>query len=198
LEVVRSADDAWFEAVDKDEPLEQGDILRNCPVPVFASALPSTEEAARIVEVVYDLEILDVIILSQSCDITMQDGKPRRVEDIVTCPAWELPKLREVYPEIDRGGSISEIIKGRRPLWHALAPSSISGLERAHTFLEFRRIIVLPAAHLEALATLQSRRLRLRSPWREHMSYAAGALLSRPAIPEPVPMPPKPTTSPPR
>jgi hypothetical protein len=189
---------SWYEAVDQDKPLEQGDILRACPVPVITSILPLTEAAAQSAEVAYDFDVLDLIILSQSCDITMQGGRPRRVDDIVVCPAWELPRLREDYPEIDRGSFIADIIRGRIPLWHALAPSEISGLERSHTFLEFRRIVVLPAAHLDALAIMQSRRLRLRSPWREHMSYAAGALLGRPAIPEPAPTPPKPTAHPTR
>jgi hypothetical protein len=192
LEAAGSADQAWYEVVDKDNPLEQGDILRACPVPVITSLLPATEEAAQTADVTYDIDVVDIIILSQSCDIAMQGGRPRRVEDIVVCPAWELPKLREDYPEIDRGSFISDIIKGRVPLWHALAPSDLPGLERSHAFLELRRIIVLPAMHLEALSDMQSRRLRLRSPWREHMSYAAGALLGRPAIPSPAPTPPKP------
>jgi len=49
----------------------------------------------------------------------------------------------------------------------------------------------VPVGWAEAIATEQSPRLRLRSPWKEHMAAAVGNLFSRPALPYPIPPIPK-------
>src|SRR5687768_1907085 len=89
--------------VDKDAPLEQGDLLLNCAVPVIVGDLPVTQEAAENSDPpVIDYHFMDLMVLSQSCDITVQQGRPRRVEQIVVCPAWTLADFRQEYPEIGK------------------------------------------------------------------------------------------------
>lgn len=155
--------------------------------------LPTSEQEANENEYTAGFDFLDVMVLSQTCDIIVQPNGVRRVSQIVACPVWELPRLRKVQPEVDRSGFLGNVIKGHVPLWHALAPCKLPGLERPHMFLELKRILTIPVDQAEELAGQQSPRLRLLSPWREQMSYAVGTLLSRPAIPHPVPPLPKPS-----
>lgn len=130
--------------------------------------------------------------LSQSCDLAIQANGRRRTEQVVVCPIWEFSQLREVLPTIGRE-LLGNVIRGRVPAWHALAPCTLRGFERQHLFADFNRIATVPITWVETLAIQQSPRLRLRSPWREHMSAAVGLFFSRPAIPEPIP--PLPPTS---
>jgi hypothetical protein len=190
LEAADASDLEWFAAVDWDTPLQQGDLLRDCAVPVIQGDLPVTREAAAVTDPPeIDYHFMDLMVISQSCDITMQRGRPRRVEQILVCPAWTFADFRATYPEIGRD-TIRNMLAGRMPLWHVLAPCNLPELQRGHTFLEFRRIMSLPDSHLDGCRNLHPRRLRLRSPWLEHMAYAAGYLIGRPAIPtEPPPIP---------
>lgn len=185
-----SGDSEWFMAIDKDAPLVQGDLLVDCVVPIIVGDLPISRQAVESMEPPdIDFHVMDLMILSQSCDLDMQQGRPRRVEQIVVCPAWTLAAFRKAYPTIGKQ-TVGNMLAGKMPLWHVLAPSTLPELERSHTFLEFRRIMSLPGAHLDASKGLRPHRLRLRSPWREHMAYAAGYLLGRPAIPtDPPPIP---------
>jgi len=54
----------WFSVVEGEE-LEQGDLLRNCPVPVVHVPGGFAEGG----EVDVDIQIHDLCVLTQSCDL---------------------------------------------------------------------------------------------------------------------------------
>jgi hypothetical protein len=55
----------WYEIVEGDE-IEQGDLLKACPVlvPVPELSLPLPDET-----IVADQETFDVVVMTQSCDV---------------------------------------------------------------------------------------------------------------------------------
>lgn len=173
---------SWYEVVEGSS-LEQGDILSRCPVVVSQGDVPTPVDATLPMALPGRVVFFDVVVLSQSCDMAVQPDGRRRVEHVVVCPVWEVPSAGERFSR----SIIGNVLAGRVPTWHALAPSSLPGLERPHLFMELRRILTVPVDWAESVAAQRSPRLRLGSPWKEHMSAAVGNLFSRPALPYPIP-----------
>ena len=173
---------SWYELAEGPN-LEQGDILPRFPLTIVDAGLPASENIQDGPAPFINILIVDVIVLSQSCDIAVQPDGRRRVEHVVVCPVWEVATPNERFSR----SMIGNVLAGRAPTWHALAPSTLPGLERPHLFMELRRILTVPVEWAEAIAAQRSPRLRLRSPWREHMAAAVGNLFSRPALPYPIP-----------
>ena len=75
----------WYQLVQGDD-IEQGDLLEGCPIflPPEDLAETSLSEAA------FRWEELDVIVMSQTCD--MVKGR-EKVTDVLLCPAWRRPEL---------------------------------------------------------------------------------------------------------
>ena len=173
---------SWYEIVEGPN-LEQGDILPRFPITIVDADLPTSEGGQTGPDPIVHILVVDIIVLSQSCDITVQPDGRRRVDHVVVCPAWEVPSASERFSR----SMIGNILASRVPTWHALAPCTLPGLERPHLFMELRRILTVPVEWAEAIATKQSPRLRLGSPWKEHLAAAVGNLFSRPALPYPIP-----------
>lgn len=184
MQVADAAGSSWYETVEGPS-LEQGDILPRCLVPVVEAELPPAEVLATTSPLPARADVFDVIVLSQSCDIAVQEDGSRKVDQVVLCPVWELPRLQAQLPDLNRRSFIDNVIRGRTPTWHALAPCALPGFERPHYFVELRRIFTIPVGWAEAVAARESPRLRLRSPWREQLAESVGRLFSRVAIPRP-------------
>jgi len=190
LQVSDSAGPSWYEAVEGPD-LEQGDILPRCPVLVAEAEAPTPEMLATASRLPAKIDVFDIIVLSQSCDIAIQQDGSRKVDQVVLCPVWELPHLRHQFPKLISQNFIDNVIGKRVRTWHALAPCALPGFDRAHYFVELRRIFTIPIGWAEAVAIRESPRLRLRSPWREQFSETVGKLFSQVAIPYPIPRPPR-------
>lgn len=173
---------SWYEVVE-GRNLEQGDLLVQCPVVVAHGDIPTEVDVTLPIALSGRVATADVMVLSQSCDITVQRDGRRRVDHVVVCPVWEVQTASERFSR----SMIGNVLAGRVPTWHALAPCTLPGLERRHLFMELRRILTVPVEWAEAIAAQRSPRLRLRSPWKEHMAAAVGNLFSRPALPYPIP-----------
>lgn len=61
----------WFELVTDSEEITQGDIIKNCPVPILKGI--NINKEGQNVEA--EIEIIDGIILSQACDIANKKNK---------------------------------------------------------------------------------------------------------------------------
>jgi hypothetical protein len=74
----------WYEVVDNNEPVLQGDLLLSChvPVPVQGSVLKEGDTPS------FEIIEYDVIIMSQSCDLVS-----RKLDLVLVCPIWKLSDL---------------------------------------------------------------------------------------------------------
>lgn len=165
--------DAWYELVESGT-LEQGDLLFQCPVSVLVSqSLPTSPEQP----VQVDLQTLDVIVMTQSCDL--ENGK---IPDVVLCAHWEVEEAKRQGLPLSKKEALSEVQKGRRPRYTLLNRAEILPLNLR--VVDCGRVFCLPFSYVQALAVSQGPRLRLRSPYREHLSQAFARFFMRVGLPQ--------------
>ncbi|MDG4756405.1 hypothetical protein [Micromonospora sp. WMMD710] len=175
------ADADWFEVCSGPQ-LMQGDVLFGCSVVKPHGA--STSDQADEIDV--SIDIVDVVVVTQSCDLE-HSGK---IENIL------LAKL-DSYDDI-----VSESLRQRRAdhigkagvkfrekcvrnqfpnfmlLRHFTGPPSL-----AWSLVDFRSLYILPKSVVEAHASNAGDRLRLLSPYREHLSQSFARYFMRVGLP---------------
>ena len=178
----------WFE-ITQDQLLQQGDLFTNCPVlvPSIANSEPPEDQSSEGSLHVVDLRYFDVVILSQTCDL--QQGKLKLV---LVAPYWPIevaeqyaePSVQE-YLRSKRGRE--EIRRGYVPSYHMLAESRVPNFEQGITLVDFRTTLCVPFAQLARLASDEPPRLRIQTPYREHLSQAFARFFMRVGLPADIP-----------
>lgn len=152
--------------------MEQGDILMECPVIVPASDLPfplSPEE-----DIAVDIEVFDVIVMTQSCDL-----EHHKLAYVIVCPHWDLIEAGEAENALANKNTHKEILRGRRPRYSMLEASTIPEAPMGIRIVDFGRVFSLPKAYICRHAEGLGPRLRLRPPYREHLSQAFARFFMR-------------------
>ena len=158
---------SWYEIV-HGESLLQGDMLVMCPVATVAGrwSFPIDEK-----QIAYEILQMNVIVMTQSCDLENQKI------DLVLLAGFN--DWRDtVLTEFHNGNTT---IKSR-DFRKKLIDGGIPGLSLLHkhdaepklewSVVDFHRLYTLPKAFLEQYAKALGPRLRLRSPYREHLAQA--------------------------
>jgi hypothetical protein len=159
----------WYAAV-QGEGLEQGDLLRSCPV-----YRPTAEGALR-------HENADVIVLSHSCDLGHD-----KLEMVQVCPYWPLEMLAGRVPFLQNKRGKEELRRGNLPGYHLLNRCDLPGLEGDFLVVDFRALFGVHLDTSRGLARQQSPRLRLLPPYREHLAQAFARFFMRVGLPVDVP-----------
>lgn len=169
---------SWYE-IATGEDLEQGDILFNLPVVELPVDFPWPQEEDTEIEQQFDIHAIDGAIMSQTCDLQ----QPGKLEFVVFCPVY----LLDETPEFS-GKDKREILRqGRQLAYHLLDECRIEGHERGFMVVEFRRIFSLPLELTKRLTKEQGDRLRLKSPYKEHLSQAFARFFMRVGLPSDIP-----------
>ncbi|MGH9009948.1 MAG: hypothetical protein ACRDYF_08910 [Acidimicrobiia bacterium] len=174
------ADASWYVAV-TGTGLEQGDLIADLPIPVTGGI---QFDEGRPTRVSTRLEVVDALVLTQSCDLVQ--GK---VGEVMVCAVASWDALVEA--ELARGNTavagssfIEKLIEGAIP--------SLSLLHRRSTRPElpwsvanFRRLYTVERVYLHQVLVDRRtvRRLRLRSPYREHLAQALARYFMRVGLP---------------
>ena len=132
----------WYQLVEGDD-IEQGDLLEGCPIflPPEDLAETSLSEAA------FRWEELDVIVMSQTCD--MVKGR-EKVTDVLLCPAWRRPELTTGLLATPKG--MEDVRRGNLPGLHLLADCKLPDFTRETRVVDFRRVHSLPLAFVRRRA----------------------------------------------
>jgi hypothetical protein len=184
----------WYEIVDADQRLTQGDLLFDCPV---LSWMPNNSTGQPTTPPLEDRATLlseDVIVMTQACDL-----EQHKVHDVVLCRHMPLTAFRK--NDWDRW--MSE--RGQMPsekAWRRFCDDIAAGYVWNLSFLDrfehpdlaaevrvvnFHKVFTMPRDFLESLLQVRQRkRLRLRSPYREHLSQAFARFFMRVGLPQPV------------
>ena len=171
----------WYDIV-KGEELQQGDIIRQCPifripeVVLQSITSDSTSEIAPEIE----FESRDVIIMSQSCDMDNEDDR-KPIAEVLLCAIWQRSEISE-GPMASKD-NWNHAIKERLPNFHVLKKCDISGHEREISVVDFRRIYSLPTETLRSFVSNSGGRIRLQPPFREHLSQAFARQFMRVGLP---------------
>lgn len=164
--------DNWYQ-VTSGSKLEQGDILSSCPVVVPSLNLTLPDNITDSGNLKVSVANFPVIVLTQTCDLANE-----KVDWVMLCP---LSFAKEIGKDKQK-----EIAKGSRPRLAMLEQSDLLDSVFERRIIDFSRVFCMPKDFVAMVAGKQGARLRLQSPWREHISQAFGNFFTRVAIPNPI------------
>jgi hypothetical protein len=182
----------WYEAVDAGDRLSQGDIILNCPVIVWspeAIQLKAGQENEVLQSSIMAIQV-DVVVMTQACDL-----ENNKVDNVILCPHKSLDEYKKDWeeamqesgqnPTSKAWGRFCEDIKNGYS-WNLgmLNEGGDGELKLTHRVVDFHDVYTVPRTFLESL--LQNRgnqRLRLRPPYREHLSQAFARFFMRVGLP---------------
>lgn len=164
----------WFEVVDSDADLLQGDFIKECPIVIPPSEI-SDEVEVRIVN-------YNVVVMSQSCDLAQ-----RKLDLVLVCPIWPLSEFEKSnsFYKSRKGKEASR--RGYLPGYHLLNKCEIDECETDYLIVDFRSVYSVPFDFLIDLAKVRGKRLRLLPPYREHLSQAFARFFMRVGLPIDIP-----------
>ncbi len=156
----------WYKSVKKGSPLEQGDVLFGFSIP----SISFNEDKITNSEITSNF-----VILNQSCDLIVQDGKSKpRAERYLLAEAQELHIALKKYEEIH---------KGRNPGLYALPRRLVKKEPKTHLVVNFNRLHAIDFNLATDIFNLK--RVRILSPYREHLMQAFSTTYSRVALDNP-------------
>ncbi len=117
-----SAND-WYEIVVGDS-LEQGDIFRDCPIYRLEDMRPSAIEDVESAPVI-EVFLYDVVVLSQSCDLQVGQGK-QKIQHVVLCPIQGRSAVENNKEHVlSKKGMLGKAAKGEHPAFCCLLGSKV-------------------------------------------------------------------------
>ena len=174
------SEEDWYEPV-VGPSLLQGDLIMRCPIFTIEGGLKWPIVTQPQVHV--DAKTLDVIVVTQSCEL---DNRKTDTVLLARIISWQLLVRREN----ERGNESVKGSKFRKLLIDGFVPG-LSLLNKRvadpglpWSVVDFRQIFGLPRTFLEQFAGSQSSRLRLRSPYREHLAQAFARFFMRVGLPD--------------
>jgi len=168
------AEPSWYEVV-SGAGIEQGDVIRSCPTPIMGSPTFPMNEGDT-VEVSVDDR--DLVVLTQSCDLEND-----KVDDVLLAEFVDWETVKESGADHVRATKFREaLVQGNVPGYSLLSKSDlVDPLD--WSLVDFHRLHVLPKAYLEAFLARAGDRLRMSSPYREHLAQAFARYFMRVGLP---------------
>lgn len=165
----------WYEIVG-GAAIEQGDLLAHCPVitPIRDLTWPLPKG-----DVPGVIQYLDLIVMTQSCDLTND-----KVRDVILCAHVDLNAAGQIETPLAKRDAQQSILKGYRPRYAMLAASEIQDMSMNVRILDFGRVFSLPKSFTCQFAAQNGKRLRLCPPYREHVSQAFARFFMRVGLPQ--------------
>lgn len=160
----------WYEVVGPEDGLQQGDILERL---VVLTPEPTTDNPGAVVEVESNL-----IIMTQSCDL-----ENAKLTHLVMCPVWLPSELGESDPRFLKGDFQDLLVKGRVEGFHPINKSDVDGLQRGWRVVQFQRVIEMRVDKVREQLPDLGKRLRLASPYKEHLSQGFARFFMRVGLP---------------
>lgn len=185
---------SWYEVVPPEQRLGQGDLLFDCPLLVWKDDSPAVPrgDPAEISSFV-EWRLRNVIVLSQACDL--EHGK---VKDVVLSPHFALSDYRLLWANWMQARNQIASEKAWKRMCEDVSDGYVWNLTFLDQFagpdastgvrvVDFHQVFTAPRRLLEAqIASAAKLRLRLRSPYVEHLSQAFARYFMRVGLPLPI------------
>lgn len=167
----------WYEILNEEEEITQGDILINFPFLRCNNYNDLLNNNSHNIEVC--IEKIDCIILTQSCDIKQSK---QYLENIILCPIIDLDTL-----DFSKS-KLGELLSGKLPQFYMLNKCENfknEYMENGFNYhiVNFNVIEKAPVAAIKEFAKYSKQRLRLLPPYREHLSQAFAKYFMRIGLP---------------
>ena len=171
----------WYDDVPANSSIEQGDIVENCNI-----ILPNEQHYQAISEgkeniVPLDIIEINVIIISQSCDI-----QNKKINSIIVCPIWSLQNFIEKGDWFRSTTAREDLRQGKFPEYHLLQRVESEELPNDFYFVDFHHIYSVPKKFIEAILKDKPHK-RLLPPCREHLSQSFARYFMRVGLPVYIP-----------
>ncbi len=183
----------WYEVVSGSEPLDQSDIILDCPVVGWREGpmdLRAGGDAAGHLWNAVEVTRADVVVMTQTCDLAQN-----KVRHVVLCPHYSFSVYREAWEAALRAaGQVVTTIAWSRHVDHIAAgqiwnlallnAEQGEGYMAEHRIVDFQEVLSLPREFVESwLSKEAGTRLRLLPPYREHLSQAFARFFMRVGLP---------------
>jgi len=175
-------DQVWYEQIlTSDQSILQGDLVSQCPIVTPPSVISSGEKLT------IDVERFNVVILTQSCDL--ENGK---AELVLVCPVYSFKEFCRQLPSQEQRShkAISSRFKrlkdGYEPPHHLLNKTTFAGVED-FWITDFRSVYGIHIESLKSHMNSAAQRVRLLSPYREHLAQAFARFMMRVGLPQNIP-----------
>jgi hypothetical protein len=164
--------DCWYEVVQGSE-LEQGDILHNYPVTrVYTVRAADDKPHVRV-------ERRDVVILTQTCDVLKRTQASILVAETVDYETL----CRESNDETVSSEGYRKKLITNTVVAMFLLHKHEADPRLAWSTVSFRNLHVCPTDDIRLFAHDHGPRLRLRSPYKEHLSQSFARFMMRVGLP---------------
>jgi hypothetical protein len=187
--------EVWYEIIDSDVPLTQGDLIFVCPLLAWQGnnlRLEGTNESEVLKGATATVQA-DVVVMTQACDLEQE-----KVENVILCPHVSLADHRLAWEENMQRASQNPTEKA----WNSHCNSICDGFMWNLTMLNdcwidgssigvrivfFNEVYTVPRSFLESLLKQRGRsRFRLLPLYREHLSQAFARFFMRVGLPVPI------------
>ncbi len=164
----------WYIELLQTDNLEQGDIFYNC-----TQLEPSIQNSERGDVLSVRMVKVDVIVLSQSCDLG--HGK---IKNVMVCPFSKLSNhLKNNFTtQGERKGHIKKLKRGEELQYHIL--NKQKQIFDDFLVVDLKNAFGVTFEYLEGLRKSQDKNYRLLPPYREHLSQAFARIFMRIGLPE--------------
>ena len=167
----------WYNELNSSNEIEQGDMIPNCPIVIPPSKIREGDEPE------IEIQLIDSIILSQSCDLANN-----KIQIVLVCPYFSLKTFVENLPEGEQRPKatrkhIENLKKGFLPGYHLLNKSGENNIDD-YVVVDFRNVYGIQIENLKEIAKKLESRHRLLPPYREHLSQAFARYFMRVGLPQ--------------
>lgn len=167
-----------------DTSLRQGELVRSCCLPQLDEDVFSAEPGSS---VGVEIRALDVIVLTQSCDLAPNGGKMPRAKLVTLCPIYQLREWADINPDFKKVETCENLRRGRIEGLYLLPAPEVTTDSSAALVADFRNVLSAPLDRVSSQALRKPDRWRLRSPYLEHFSQAFGRFFMRVGLPSELP-----------
>jgi hypothetical protein len=186
----------WYEIVQANERLTQGDLILNCPLiawkPEPLQVLQDSEEANALQGATTAIQA-DVVVMTQACDLEYE-----KVANVILCPHFSLSDYRQAWDAEMNNRHQNPTEKAWKRhcndicdgfVWNLTMLNASNRDEPSieHRVVDFHYVYSVPRSFLESLLKQRTQpRLRLLPPYREHLSQAFARFFMRVGLPVPI------------
>ncbi|MBP8972826.1 MAG: hypothetical protein KBH93_03030 [Anaerolineae bacterium] len=174
---VMASESSWY-TLTQGEMLEQGDIFFDVPLVELPADFPWPQDEETEIKQI-PIHSVDAVVISQTCDLQ----QPGKLDFVTFCPLYWL----EERPEFSSKERRNALRQGRILRYHLLNRCFLEGHQCEFMVVEFAIPFCLPIELTRRLAREQRHRLRLSSPYKEHLSQSFARFFMRVGLPSDIP-----------
>ena len=173
---------SWYELVNGDV-LRQGDLLHDCPVFLPPKDYVLGSEQANPDELTTPI-IYNVVVLNQSCDL-----ENKKLQHVLVAPFWPMSESVALIPGHIREDPAlvlkfwEQVRRGYQWPLHMLNMCELTGFETEIQVVDFRQLFTTSHNLARQIAGSSENRLRVKSPYREHLAQALAKFFMRVGLP---------------